>query len=134
MSTENLERVACALCGGDQPRAVKAENGLTICRCAACGLHYVNPRPKRARDEDAQWFSGEEQSAPVKEAYEAVYRWGLDRLAESFPSGGRLLDVGCGWGFFMAMAAERGWEAHGLDVSTVATAFAREKLGLSRVR
>jgi Methyltransferase domain len=134
MTTAILERVLCDLCGSDEPRIVKTENGLAICKCAACGLHYVNPRPRRGKDEDAHWFTDHEQSSPIKEAYEEVYHWGLDWLASSCPSGGRLLDVGCGWGFFVEMAAERGWDAHGLDVSPLTTTFAREKLGLTRIR
>jgi 2-polyprenyl-3-methyl-5-hydroxy-6-metoxy-1,4-benzoquinol methylase len=47
---------------------------------------------------------------------------------------GRLLDVGCGLGYFVKrVAALPGWEAYGYEISPAAVAFARTTLGLSNV-
>jgi 2-polyprenyl-3-methyl-5-hydroxy-6-metoxy-1,4-benzoquinol methylase len=45
--------------------------------------------------------------------------------------GRRLLDVGCGLGYLVARAGERGFEASGLDCSPAAVAVGRERLGLT---
>lgn len=64
--------------------------------------------------------------------YRAIYRerlrifgrlTGLDR--------GRVLEVGCGSGHFLAMLRAAGWEVEGLDVSAGDVAFARWRLGLT---
>ncbi|MEI8191424.1 MAG: class I SAM-dependent methyltransferase, partial [candidate division NC10 bacterium] len=44
---------------------------------------------------------------------------------------GRLLDVGCGAGHFIALARENGWDVVGVDPSREACAFARREYGLS---
>src|SRR5439155_26281460 len=42
----------------------------------------------------------------------------------------RLLDVGCGHGWFLAAARRSGWDSTGLDFPSEATGFARESVGL----
>src|SRR5580704_4948145 len=51
----------------------------------------------------------------------------FERLAEEGELGGRVLDAGCGTGEHALMAASRGFEAVGIDVSERAIELAREK-------
>jgi SAM-dependent methyltransferase len=47
---------------------------------------------------------------------------------------GRLLDMGCGLGFFLqAMAPYANWEAYGCEISPAAVRYAHDTLGLSHV-
>jgi SAM-dependent methyltransferase len=52
----------------------------------------------------------------------------VDREVRHLPAtpGGRLLDVGCGSGAFVAQMAELGWRAEGIDPDPAAVAGARE--------
>jgi ubiquinone/menaquinone biosynthesis C-methylase UbiE len=47
--------------------------------------------------------------------------------APHFPCKGKLLEVGCGAGDWSLWAAQRGYEAHGMDISPNAIAWAMEK-------
>jgi len=58
------------------------------------------------------------------------FREGL-KLLEIYKSPGKLLDVGCAMGIFLAMAKERGWEVFGVDISDYAIKFARERFGIN---
>jgi SAM-dependent methyltransferase len=60
-----------------------------------------------------------------REWWELVFRRRLEMLEGHMQgSGRRLLDVGCGPGFFLRTAKSRGWEATGLDPAPNAVEFA----------
>ena len=65
------------------------------------------------------WAESEERQAPT-------YATALDRLGVS--SCDRVLDAGCGAGTFLAMAAARGAETAGIDISAGMIEIARERL------
>lgn len=56
----------------------------------------------------------------------------LSILNDELPEGARLLDVGCGTGYFLE-AAQEYWDVHGLDFAEEAVAFCRSR-GLTNVR
>src|SRR5260370_38811561 len=59
-----------------------------------------------------------------------MWRKRLDLLERQPAPGGRLLDVGAGIGTFLALAAERGWQVAGTEISESAVRLARERHGL----
>jgi 2-polyprenyl-3-methyl-5-hydroxy-6-metoxy-1,4-benzoquinol methylase len=129
----------CVLCGGSVGKPIWREQEVDILRCGGCGLIYTDlqgdlaetfwkePRPEKLDREDFYWDTAR---APV---YDEV----LDLLGPPAglggPEGARMLDVGCGKGFFLKRAADRGWKVYGLELSPHAFRFARERLGLQGV-
>src|SRR5882724_899676 len=67
----------------------------------------------------ADWALSEDRQLPTYEA--ALERTGLH-------PGWRVLDIGCGAGAFLRLAAERGAEPHGIDASDALVEFARARL------
>jgi len=57
-----------------------------------------------------------------------IYRHILDVL-EDFKNPGLLLDLGCGCGFFLKEAKERGWQVLGVDPSEKSIAYAKSLIG-----
>lgn len=43
---------------------------------------------------------------------------------------GKLLDIGCGYGYFMKLCADNGWECEGIEISKSAIQHCRDVLGL----
>lgn len=59
---------------------------------------------------------------------DCLFREALDRI-EGQTGRGRLLDVGCGCGFFLREALARGWEAKGIDPSRESIDYLQATLG-----
>jgi SAM-dependent methyltransferase len=66
-----------------------------------------------------EWAAQEERQAPTYE--EAIRRVGVQ-------AGQRALDIGCGAGVFLGLAAERGAEVFGLDASYALLELARKRV------
>lgn len=52
---------------------------------------------------------------------------------KGYTSGKKLLDIGAGPGYLCRVAEDRGWEAHGIEISKDAVHFGEEKLGVQYV-
>jgi 2-polyprenyl-3-methyl-5-hydroxy-6-metoxy-1,4-benzoquinol methylase len=50
-------------------------------------------------------------------------------IADRMPKTGRLLDVGCGFGFFMERMWRAGWSVEGIEVSATGRCYARQRWG-----
>ena len=63
----------------------------------------------------------------------AIYSHILDLIGKETPVG-KLLDVGCGCGFFLKEARNRGWDVAGVDPSEESIAYADKLLGANIAR
>ena len=131
----------CVVCGSEELGPLYEAPRLSIRKCAECGLVFNAIAVEPGFDPASQYSSDyyderpdyyEETGAPSKEKQEALdsFGVGLDLLEKHQPARGRLIDVGCGYGSFLAFAKERGWEALGVDISEHAAAVASKKAGV----
>jgi 2-polyprenyl-3-methyl-5-hydroxy-6-metoxy-1,4-benzoquinol methylase len=65
-----------------------------------------------------------------EETYRVYFAKKLDDLQRYQPNG-RLLDVGCGTGFFLDAARQRGFDVSGVDLSPVPAEYVQRRLGLN---
>lgn len=119
---------ACPSCGSRARRRWLRHEALCLWLCEACGLGYSDPQP---RGQVERRYLGEYDLAAHFGAHEArkrvINERRLKRLPAPVAGARRLLDVGCGDGLFTAMAAERGWEPHGVELNPPAAQAARER-------
>jgi SAM-dependent methyltransferase len=139
------EEIRCLLCSsGDSELLFWAEDirhaipgRYAWRRCASCGLVYLSPRPTLT--EMASYYPGD--YALFRTATEhpdwRPFRWIQQRDiqqrcrdAQRLIPRGRVLDIGCGTGEFLAAMKERGWESVGIEPSELAACYAREQFGL----
>ncbi len=120
----------CNLCESSDSNRVTVQNSFEIVECQRCGFVYVNPRP------DASTLSGlyydylsnkMEDPFAWKEYMEDVFSWTASMLESRLCDKGRVLDIGCGYGFFVEKACQRGWDGSGIDISEPAVLSAKER-------
>ena len=143
-----MESTACALCETDDARpeltlrdlgSGRPERFNLVC-CRRCGLRYLNPRPSPS--EMGAYYPPDYR--PYRQAIEdepwALMRWmrrrnirrrrlAAERHAPRRP--GRVLDVGCATGIFLAEMQAAGWQGVGVETGEPAARYARERFGLT---
>lgn len=160
MGIRTLQRDRCIVCGsGGAPLYANLTDclfgatgtwGFMRCVSDDCGVLWLSPAP--APDElpliYANYYTHEEPSTGrARMVVKWLYRGVVDALLmmvlvpvdrqrtqsmflqRQHP--GRLLDVGCGQGTFLARMAKRGWEVTGIDFDAAAIAAARSLHGLN---
>lgn len=120
------------MCGSFRRFRFARVDAATYQRCRGCGTVYADPRPA-----DRVLVSRLDEFAPDTstdtpaslDAMVAGEQWKLDIVRPVAPSG-RLLDVGCGSGAFVAAAARAGYAAEGHDLAPKVAAAAAARWGL----
>jgi SAM-dependent methyltransferase len=129
-----MEHVTCNLCGSNDSDVVRRQGVFNIVKCRSCGLTYVNPRLSPlalAKEYDEEYYFGGSYDDYIGEArgFEETFEKRLEKI-ERVVKPGKILDIGCAFGFFLSVARRRGWDAFGVDLSVSASRYAREELGL----
>jgi 2-polyprenyl-3-methyl-5-hydroxy-6-metoxy-1,4-benzoquinol methylase len=134
----------CPVCGSAEATLRYRITGFRVYDCSDCALVYLWPQldPQQVREMFTRLYTEGEGSVPELRSYYGftyedvpanplvqLYESWLDRI-EAVRKPGRLLDIGCGTGLFLAVARRRGWQPHGIDDCVEATAHAREHFGL----
>ena len=130
----------------DRTEALFQDEGFQYVRCIACGLVYLNPRP--TEEALKAWYQSHGSATDVQfsqERQENYYKRYLEnqggyllegerflkRITASGILKGRILEVGCAAGFYLAAFQKAGWETYGLELSEVFIRHAREALRLN---
>ncbi len=126
----------CYLCSTPKTFFLK-KNGYDIYRCPACGLGETKltvPYERFVQDFYSKgYFTGTaSHGAYSNYAQDKPY---ITRTMRKFvsallavKSSGRLLDIGCAYGYFVEMAQSAGYDAYGIDASEHAASRAKSRL------
>jgi 2-polyprenyl-3-methyl-5-hydroxy-6-metoxy-1,4-benzoquinol methylase len=125
---------ACLLCGGRRYAVIHRTGPWRYLRCAACSLVQLYPRPRCPQAETyyEDYLSGDPSAVRqwARMVRPVVIRAAGLIKERSAVRAGRLLDVGCGYGFFLKEMARRGWQVQGIEISPAGRRHARDRLGL----
>jgi len=123
----------CVLCGADAAAPFFEKNGFQLVRCTACGLVAVSDP---SDPDELERFYSFVEGYGVESVGDPAEIARLERLAEHHVKQlsafvappGRLLDVGCAAGFFLAAAQRIGWEVDGIDINRDSVELARARV------
>ncbi len=122
----------CWICGEPGRRPRFSLRGETLLSCPGCGLVHRWPLPSpdgRLKEVRTRENVPSEYAQKQLESKKPLRRWQLRRIQELSPAG-KILDVGCGFGFFLQEARQAGWEVQGIEVSPPEQRYAAGTLAL----
>lgn len=116
---ENRASYPCPVCSAQSPRPLYEINNFRICRCASCGMIYVDPRVRTEdifdiyRDEyfhhgKQGGYENYELTAPLR--VKTFERWYHELEPYLPPHREAALDIGCAAGYFLELLKQRGWQ------------------------
>jgi len=128
-----MEEIPCPICEKSGSNPLHQEGAFQMVRCTSCQFIYLNPRPT-----NESLFSfyqhylpeGESSIESWQRMMQPVFKRAAN-LIQHHKGSGRLLDVGAGFGFFLAEMRGRGWEVTGVEISRKGMDYARDVLGLT---
>ncbi len=130
----------CPVCATAGPALAFRKDGYDMVACSACGALYVGQDPGTIDFEalygEAYYTGGSDAvfadyvgQEPARRAHARRKLAVLRHLPPRIPRTGRLLDVGCAAGFFLA-EARAFYEVQGVELSAWSSAYARDRLQL----
>ncbi|SFH58559.1 class I SAM-dependent methyltransferase [Planctomicrobium piriforme] len=131
--------IPCNLCGGTDVEQVgnrdRDGKALRTVLCRGCGLVWTDPRPNT---EETRHFYAEEYRVAYKASYTPKPKHAfretlraLERVQDMGPivkPGEKLLDVGCGGGFFVYAMRRAGVNAQGIEPNHGFAGYAQSEL------
>ena len=140
---ENLESTFCPICGRDPAQTLRYDFApYRAVSCSRCGLVFLSPRLTESAIlklySDEEYYVSEVSGQGYDEYLEVRHNWvktftrRLNQIAK-YQKPGRVLDIGCGPGFFLEAAQAKGYDVFGLDPSDYIVKVAGEKFG-GRIR
>lgn len=106
-----------------------------VVSCAQCGFTFTNPQPadigKYYQSQDYISHS-DTRKGIINKIYHWVRAYSLNKkikLINTYsPGKGKLLDIGCGTGYFLDKAKSNGWEVYGMEPDPGARKQTQDKI------
>lgn len=127
----------CIICNNSDFTLLTQKGEWSVHRCNRCGLGVTKPLlDERALVDlyDQAYFSshydrGYEKHTPEFKKRITQEKHRINFIGESRKKG-RLLDIGCGKGYFLYLAALSGYRAEGLDITDINKSYIENELGI----
>ena len=124
------KKITCILCGGSEYKNLFLKDDYPIVKCKKCGLVYVNQKFSKEdiKEINKLKYSGGEYSENYLKQREYFIKRSekFIRHIRKFKKRGKILDVGCSYGFFLEVAKKFGFDCLGVELSKEITSFARK--------
>jgi 2-polyprenyl-3-methyl-5-hydroxy-6-metoxy-1,4-benzoquinol methylase len=115
----------CLICKESELTALQNYKKHNLCKCSSCGFVFMKDIP--SSEALYEYYSNNyERTSYLSPITINRYNEILDRF-EAYRKTGNLLDVGAGYGFFLEIARQRGWNVHGTELTDEAVNHCTDK-------
>jgi SAM-dependent methyltransferase len=135
---DDLEHANCEFCPQSLGTPIGTDHGWTLLRCNSCGHVFLSPRMKPERIQkyygDHEWHAPDTvESAEWHIWVERTRLISLSTIFRAVPSGGEILELGCGTGDILATLREHGYHVRGIELDSIPASHAAKVLGADSV-
>lgn len=139
-----LEYIECAICRENKDESLMEVNNthgsyfisdeiFRLVKCNDCGLVYINPRPihkeiNKYYSCDYYSYGGNNLKASIEKMLSYYYLSRQKKMIMQFKKEGKILDVGCGSGSFIASFSSKKWEPYGVEPNLVGYNLSKQKM------
>jgi len=124
----------CPMCHKSEAHKKYTVDNFRIVTCNYCGLTFTdNPTaPEHEEQNYHEYYTASDYPNYEKESQNTHIRemWCINeqriQLLKKSGASGKLLDIGCGRGFFLAHAQQAGFDCMGIEISDTAAQYAAE--------
>lgn len=114
----------CLICDSSHLKPLKGYHETHLVKCGKCSFVFAQKIP--TTQELIDYYDGYGRNDYLSPITIKRYHELLDQM-EKYRKTNRILDVGCGIGYFLEVAKERGWEVHGTEYTDKALEICRSK-------
>jgi 2-polyprenyl-3-methyl-5-hydroxy-6-metoxy-1,4-benzoquinol methylase len=110
-----MKHTSCILCNATSLKPLENYTSYELVRCNSCDFVFTQKIPDKQEllEYYSENYDRTNYFSPItKKRYNEL----LDKF-EPFRKTNRMLDIGCGYGFFLEVARERGWEVYGVEIT-----------------
>jgi len=117
----------CRLCKSPEIKFILKKDDVLIFKCRDCGMVFLgNDMDEESIKELYKYYSPTGFSNHLSPVTKIRYEKLLDGF-EKYRKNNRLIDIGCGAGYFILSASKRDWEAEGTEISDEAIKLVEAK-------
>ena len=110
-----------------------------IQQCISCDFRFLNPRPAKTEigryyQSDEYISHGVEKSDLMSRVYKLARFFSIHnkyKIVKKYIQSGKILDIGCGTGEFLAYCRKRGFEVSGIEPNEKARIYAQSEHNIS---
>ena len=127
----------CILCGNSKRSLIYTKDEWKVYKCDNCGLGVLNPRPD---DNELtvlyqlEYFQSQYNEQLQANSTEIKRRLSQEkhrlRFFHKYKKKGKVLDIGCGRGYFLLACRNKGYNVEGIDVSAYVAAYVSQELNI----
>lgn len=121
---QNIYFTVCPICNNNRINELPQFKKQYLVKCANCTFVFAKKIPSDL--ELAEHYMGYGRNDYLSPVTIKRYHQILDKL-EKFKQQNRMLDVGCGIGYFLDEAKKRDWEVYGTEYTDVAVDICKKK-------
>ena len=127
----------CVLCGNTRRSPLYSQDQWKVYRCDHCGLGVLDPRPDDAELAvlyQQDYFQSQYNQELLIDSSEMMRRLDQEsqrlRFFRALKKQGKVLDIGCGRGYFLLACRKKGYQVEGVDLSADVAEYVRRELSI----